>query len=94
MNGLKDFNMHVAFFISDISSTGGTERISLLVSNYLISIGYQVSIITLSHKNLDLRFHKDKNINIYTLRNGKGNPVKDIFLLNSILKKAQTRCID
>lgn len=79
--------MHVAFFISDISSTGGTERISLLVSNYLISIGYQVSIITLSHKNLDLRFHKDKNINIYTLRNGKGNPVKDIFLLNSILKK-------
>ncbi|QHB33514.1 glycosyltransferase family 4 protein [Yersinia canariae] len=56
----------VAFFGGDISHTGGTERVSLALANYLAKNGYQVVIISLSG-NMPPKFYADENIKFVSL---------------------------
>ncbi|HHL2498282.1 TPA: glycosyltransferase family 4 protein [Yersinia enterocolitica] len=60
----------IAFFGGDISHTGGTERVSLALANYLVKEGYQVIIISLSG-NVPPKFHVDESIKIVSLFNEK-----------------------
>ncbi|WP_227739419.1 glycosyltransferase, partial [Yersinia artesiana] len=60
----------IAFFGGDISHAGGTERVSLALSNYLVKNGYQVIIISLSG-NAPPKFHVDESIKIVSLFNEK-----------------------
>ena len=60
----------IAFFGGDISNTGGTERVSLALANYLVKDGYQVIIISLSG-NTPPKFHVDESIKIVSLFNEK-----------------------
>lgn len=60
----------IAFFGGDISHAGGTERVSLALSNYLVKNGYQVIIISLSG-NTPPKFHVDESIKIVSLFNEK-----------------------
>ncbi|MDA5523240.1 glycosyltransferase family 4 protein [Yersinia kristensenii] len=60
----------IAFFGGDISHTGGTERVSLALANYLVKCGYQVIIISLSG-NTPPKFHVDESIKIVALFNEK-----------------------
>ncbi|MFA3760008.1 glycosyltransferase family 4 protein [Yersinia sp. 2466 StPb PI] len=56
----------IAFFGGDISLTGGTERVSLALANYLVKDGYRVIIISLSG-NASPFFHADERIKIVSL---------------------------
>ncbi|ATM96827.1 WbcM protein [Yersinia frederiksenii] len=56
----------IAFFGGDISHTGGTERVSLALANYLVKEGYQVVIISLSG-NAPPKFHVDERIKLVSL---------------------------
>ncbi|EKN5093463.1 TPA: glycosyltransferase family 4 protein [Yersinia enterocolitica] len=56
----------IAFFGGDISHTGGTERVSIALANYLVKEGYQVVIISLSG-NMPPKFHVDENIKLVSL---------------------------
>ncbi|EKN4072916.1 glycosyltransferase family 4 protein [Yersinia enterocolitica] len=56
----------IAFFGGDISHTGGTERVSIALANYLGKNGYQVVIISLSG-NMPPKFSVDKNIKLVSL---------------------------
>lgn len=58
--------MRICFFSGDISKTGGTERVTIMLANKLIEKGYDVSI--LSFKNgVKSSFPFNKKINFYTL---------------------------
>ncbi|BBP45271.1 putative glycosyltransferase [Thiosulfatimonas sediminis] len=78
---------HIAFFISDISSTGGTERISFLVANYLQNLGYKVSFLTLNKKNNELFFPLNENINIHLIREQKKSHFGDLLKIRRVFKK-------
>ncbi|HDL7645851.1 TPA: glycosyltransferase family 4 protein [Yersinia enterocolitica] len=56
----------IAFFGGDISHTGGTERVSLALANYLVKQGYQVVIISLSG-NKPPKFPVDESIKLVSL---------------------------
>lgn len=56
----------IAFFGGDISHTGGTERVSIALANYLVKDGYQVIIISLSG-NASPKFHVDERIKLVSL---------------------------
>ncbi|CNI46136.1 WbcM protein [Yersinia frederiksenii] len=56
----------IAFFGGDISHTGGTERVSLALANYLVKEGYQVIIVSLSG-NAPPKFHVDERIKLVSL---------------------------
>jgi glycosyltransferase involved in cell wall biosynthesis len=75
----------IVFFISDITSSGGTERISFILANYLKSLGYNVSFITLNKSNEDMFFELDKSIDIHVVRSLKANALKDVMCLRRIL---------
>ncbi|MBX9475466.1 glycosyltransferase family 4 protein [Yersinia enterocolitica] len=56
----------IAFFGGDISNTGGTERVSIALANYLVKEGYQVVIISLSG-NTPPKFPVDESIELVSL---------------------------
>lgn len=56
----------IAFFGGDISHTGGTERVSIALANYLVKQGYQVVIISLSG-NTPPKFPVDDSIKLVSL---------------------------
>ncbi len=56
----------IAFFGGDISRTGGTERVSLVLANYLVKDGYQVVIISLTG-NTPPKFYADERIKLVSL---------------------------
>lgn len=56
----------IAFFGGDISHTGGTERVSIALANYLVKHGYQVIIISLSG-NAPPKFPVDESIKLVSL---------------------------
>ncbi|HEI6850193.1 TPA: glycosyltransferase family 4 protein [Yersinia enterocolitica] len=56
----------IAFFGGDISNTGGTERVSIALANYLVKEGYQVVIISLSG-NTPPKFPVDESIKLVSL---------------------------
>ncbi len=56
----------IAFFGGDISHTGGTERVSITLANYLVKNGYQVVIISLSG-NKPPKFPVDESIKLVSL---------------------------
>ncbi|KAA6343366.1 hypothetical protein EZS27_008957 [termite gut metagenome] len=57
---------HVCFFISSISNSEGTERITTSLANSLIKEGYNVSIISLCQNNESV-FQIDSKIQLYIL---------------------------
>lgn len=56
----------VAFFGGDISHTGGTERVSIALANYLVNYGYQVVIISLS-SSTPPKFHVDERVKLVSI---------------------------
>ncbi|MFL4557768.1 glycosyltransferase family 4 protein [Yersinia kristensenii] len=56
----------IAFFGGDISHSGGTERVSIALANYLVQNGYQAVIISLSG-NTPPKFSVDKSIKLVSL---------------------------
>lgn len=57
--------MNVCFLISDVSSAGGTERISFQVANYLFQQGHKVTFLSLNRKNQYLSFFLNEKIIIH-----------------------------
>lgn len=56
--------MNFIFFISDISSKGGTERISFKVANYLIEHGHSVNFVSWKTSEANLKFYLSPKISI------------------------------
>ncbi|SCP96230.1 Glycosyltransferase involved in cell wall bisynthesis [Anaerobium acetethylicum] len=83
----QDLNMKICFFSGNITRTGGTERVSLLIANELASRGYDISI--LSYENGEkATFEKEKEINLYSLHmeNAKGKIKRKVFPYIRLLK--------
>lgn len=59
--------MHILFFISDISSKGGTERVSFKVANHLVKEGHKVSFASWKTEGNSLKFQLDESISIFHL---------------------------
>ena len=60
----------ICFFIGDISKSGGTERVSLLIANYLCNIGYEISILSYSNGDSS-EFFCDSRIKLHSLHQEK-----------------------
>lgn len=56
-------NKNIAFLISNIDNAGGTERVSLLLGNYLCKSGYEVSFFSYYAKGHPFFYH-DKKIRV------------------------------
>ena len=56
-------NKNIAFLISNIDNAGGTERVSLLLGNYLYKSGYEVSFFSYYAKGHPFFYH-DKKIRV------------------------------
>lgn len=56
------------FFITDITTTGGTERALITLANQLARLNYEITIYSLYKKNTDLYFELDKRINVFYIR--------------------------
>jgi len=56
----------ICFFSGDISRTGGTERVALIIADELAKRGYEVSILSISRGEVTA-FDIDKNIKLFSL---------------------------
>lgn len=71
--------MHkICFFISTISSTGGTERVSTIIANALAKKGYEICFFNLIGDDA-VKFELDPNIDIFTLNLPEGSIKKNFF---------------
>lgn len=74
----------ICLFSGDITRSGGTERIAILLANKLVERGYEVYFISISEKNKKPYFLISENIKRYTLFNK--NVSLKLFILPAILK--------
>jgi glycosyltransferase involved in cell wall biosynthesis len=75
----------IAFCISSISSTGGTERVSTEIANALIKEGFEVSFISLFN-GFNPKFTLDSNIKLFELYEEKKAFTKHYFNIVSKVK--------
>lgn len=79
----------ICFLTSCIESTGGTERVSIMLANKLTELGYDVCFFNLIGSN-KVNFEINKKIKIYTLNlpphSTKKNFFKIIYSLRSCIK--------
>nr|WP_174507016.1 glycosyltransferase family 4 protein [Acinetobacter sp. Marseille-Q1620] len=68
----------ICFFISTISNTGGTERVSTLIANELLNKGFDVCFFNLIG-NANTQFELNANIKIYTLSLKEGSIKQNYF---------------
>ena len=78
--------MRVAFFITDISLAGGTERITLSLASELINYGYEVTIISLMGESKPF-YSFNKSIKFITINKNKKNLFLNYFKIVSKLRK-------
>ena len=84
--------MKICFFSSNISKTGGTERVSLLIANELVKRGYEICFLSLFY-GVTAKFDKHDAINLFSLHmeNKTGFMQRKIFpfirLLDFLKKK-------
>lgn len=76
--------MHILFFISDISSKGGTERISFKVANHLVKEGHKVSFASWKTEEDSLKFELDESIAIFHL--SSSTTFSKLSILKNIVK--------
>ena len=54
---------NICFFINDITNTGGTERVSIMIANMLEDTGlFRVFFLSLHEHDSDTYFHLSKSI--------------------------------
>lgn len=69
--------MKILYLITDISTSGGVERVSSLKINYFIDkFNYDIDVLVRNKKNKDSHFHLNPKVNIYDLN---FNPNKNFF---------------
>ncbi|MGM0938214.1 MAG: glycosyltransferase [Pseudomonadota bacterium] len=61
----------ISFVIDDITCTGGTERVTCLLSNNLSTYGYNVTIYSLNFSQNSPKYYLDKNVTIQKFNNIK-----------------------
>lgn len=59
--------MKIVYLVADYKNAGGIERVISLKSNYLISIGYEVHIVSCSEQDKDPFFQFDPRIQFHNL---------------------------
>ncbi|EPN1380261.1 glycosyltransferase family 4 protein [Providencia stuartii] len=62
-------NNKIYFFITDITTAGGTERALTTLANELVNIHYNITIFSLYRKNEFISFPLDKRVNVHYLKN-------------------------
>lgn len=83
--GSKDVQRRkICLFSGDITRSGGTEKISILLANELARKNYEVYFVSISENNSEPYFKIDENIKRYSLF-GKNVSLK-LFLLPAIFK--------
>lgn len=82
----------ICFFITDISRSGGTERVTSLLSNELIKLNYDVTILSV-YKGKKSYFRLNEKIKLINLFDDMSNrPIKNLLSygkLRKIVKKNQ-----
>ncbi len=82
--------MRIAFFITNITHAGGTERMTLSLANEFLTRGYYVTVISLMGEGSPF-FEHNKHIKFETIHNTKRNLLLNYFSivvsLNRILKR-------
>jgi glycosyltransferase involved in cell wall biosynthesis len=61
--------MKIAFVVGDISSSGGIERVTSTLANFFISMGHDITIISLFRAHKYLQYEFTENIKIKCLSN-------------------------
>ena len=60
--------MKILYLITDISTSGGVERVSSLKMNYFVEkFNYNIDILVRNKRNEDFHFFLDPKINVYNL---------------------------
>lgn len=85
--------MNICFFISDVTSCGGTERISFQVANHLHSVGHNVCFISWTKTNENVFFDLDQGIAVLPLSE-KFKPYQIFSNLYSLRKLLKSKNID
>jgi glycosyltransferase involved in cell wall biosynthesis len=79
----------ICFFSGDISRTGGTERVSLIIAGALAKRGYEVTILSIARGEV-VAFDVDKNIKLFSLhgeeRSSNFSNIKTIKMVRHFLK--------
>ena len=75
----------IGFFIMNIESAGGTERVSINVANALAKQGYDVSFISIGGSKPF--FQVDEKINIYAMNKLPYSLKKDYFSITKKIKR-------
>lgn len=80
--------MNICFFISDVTSCGGTERISFQVANHLHSVGHNVCFISWTKTNENIFFDLDPNIAVLPLSENfrPYQILSNLYLFRKLLK--------
>lgn len=85
--------MNICFFISDVTSCGGTERISFQVANHLHAVGHNVCFISWTKTNENVFFDLDQDIAVLPLSE-KFKPYQIFSNLYSLRKLLKSKNID
>ena len=82
--------MNICFFIRDLNTSGGTERVSSVIANNLVDLGYNVKFITIEPV-IQPFFRLSEKIELISLNNSIKNfhlnYIHNIFKLRKILLK-------
>lgn len=78
----------ICFFSGDITRSGGTERVGIMIANGLLERGFNITIISLEEKRETPFFFINESINRYVIKcNNKKNYFTIINKLLKIIKK-------
>lgn len=70
--------MKICFFINSLNSSGGTERVSSVLANYFVKMGYCICFIT-NEPLISPFFYLDENIEIFELNKKSKNRYLNSF---------------
>lgn len=82
---------NICFFVGDISRSGGTERVTSVLANFLAVNGYQVSILSLQCGQKSF-FPLNSNVSVCNIFDNAGRgitrlPLVILFLRSFVKKK-------
>lgn len=84
----------ICFFSGDISRSGGTERVTTVIANALINMGFDVSILSLSN-GTNSYFPIDESVQLYSLRmEGYSANFSDLIVWWRLHKFIKNKAID
>lgn len=77
----------ICFFISNLNSSGGTERVTTTVANTLTALDYEVHILSIVKDEKDFFYSVDPNISISNLGFPPNSSKKNFFKICSKLRE-------